>query len=460
MNHTTRRAFTLYVLVAAFFAGMAIFVVTLFINGGNWAANRANKHVYSAGQIVSAGSIYARGGEVLAKSVNGKRIYSDDKTLRMATLHAVGDAAGFIASGVHSAYKKELSGYSFVNGVYLLKEYGKGSDIYLTLDAKACAAAYNALGTSKGTIGVYNYKTGEILCMVSTPAYDINNKPKNMAAGPDEKYEGVYLNRFLTGMYTPGSIFKVVTAAGAIENIPDIYTRTFTCTGELQTDNGVVSCPSVHGEVNFEKALNNSCNVAFAQIAIELGNDKMTLQANALGFNRSMTVNRMETAKSTFDLSAANDLDLGWAGIGQYNTLVNPCHMITLMGAIANGGQGIVPYSVDRIVSPDKTVTQRGSAQVAPGITLSSATAGKLAEMLRSNVVNNYGDGGFPNLQMCGKTGTAEVGEGKVPHAWFVGFSLRDDMPFAVVTIVENGRTGLNRAIPAANKVLQTLAPK
>lgn len=457
MNHTAKRAFALYVLVAAFLVGIGLFVASVAINGGVWAANRSNMHVYSGGQIAAAGAIYARDGEVLAKSVNGKRVYNDNKTVRKATLHTVGDAAGFIATGIHSAYKQELSGYNFINGIYQLKEYGKGSDIFLTIDTKACVTAYEALGNYKGTVGVYNYKTGEILCMVSTPTYDIVNKPRDISTDTTDKYEGIYLNRFLSGLYTPGSIFKVVTAASAVENIPDIYSRTFTCTGELQTANGVVTCPSVHGVNNFEKALNKSCNTAFAQIAIELGKEKMTLQADTLGFNKSIAVSRMVTEKSLFNLDNANELDLGWAGIGQYNTLVNPCHMLTLMGAIANGGQGISPFVVDRIVSPSKIVTQRGSLTVKTVIQMNSATAGKLTDLLRSNVKNQYGDSSFPKLQMCGKTGTAEVGEGKEPHAWFVGFSQREDLPLAVVVVVENGGIGAKTAIPIANKVLQKL---
>lgn len=456
MNHTTRRAYALYVLVAAFFLGAAILTVTLYVNGGAWASNRANRHLYSGGQLVSAGSIYARDGEVLAKSDGAKREYNKSKTLRLATLHTIGDTAGFIATGIHSVYKQELSGYSFINGVYLLKEYGRGSDIYLTIDPKASVAAYNALGSFKGTVGVYNYKTGEILCMVSTPAYDIANKPKDVADN-SEKYEGVYLNRFISGLYTPGSTMKVITAAAAIENIPDIYTRTFECTGKLQTANGVVTCPSVHGTLNFEKAMNKSCNSVFAQIAIDLGKEKMQAQGDAMGLNSAFKVGRVTTAKGTFSLAGANDLDLGWAGIGQYTTLVNPSQMITLMGAIANGGAGISPFVVDRIVSPTKTVTQRGSLTATTVLSINATTAQKLKELLRSNVMNSYGDSRFPGLEMCGKTGTAQAQEDKEPHAWFVGFSQRADLPLAVVVVVENGGSGSNKAIPIANSVLQTL---
>ncbi len=444
-------------MVIAFFAGAVFLTVTLYINGGTWASNRVNRHLYSGGQLVSAGSIYARDGEVLAKSNGSKREYATSKALRTATLHTVGDTAGFISTGMHSVYKQELSGYSFINGVYLLKEYGQGSDIYLTIDAKASAAAYKALGNNKGTVGVYNYQTGEVLCMVSTPTYDIADKPKNITQNP-EKYEGVYMNRFISGLYTPGSVMKVITAAAAIESIPDIYGRSFECTGKLQTTNGVVTCPSVHGKLNFEKAMNKSCNTVFAQIAIELGKEKLQAQADAMGLNSAFKLGRVTTTKGTFSLAGANDLDLGWASIGQYTTLTNPCNMITIMGAIANGGVGLSPFAVDRIVSPTKIVTQRGSISVSTVLSINPATAQKLKELLRSNVKNSYSDSRFPGLEMCGKTGTAQVQGGKEPHAWFAGFSQRADLPLAVVVVIENGGSGAGKAIPIANKVLQTLA--
>jgi peptidoglycan glycosyltransferase len=176
-----------------------------------------------------------------------------------------------------------------------------------------------------------------------------------------------------------------------------------------------------------------------------------------MGFNSSFNVGRVATAQSSFSLANANDLDLGWAGIGQYTTLANPCHMLTVMGAIANGGDGLSPFVVDRVVSPTKTVTQRGSSTVSVAIGIGAATAVKLQALLRSNVENAYGDSRFPALEMCGKTGTAQAQDDKEPHAWFVGFSQRNDTPYAVVVVVENGGSGYNKAIPIANKVLQTL---
>lgn len=458
MKHTTRRAYALYIPIAAFLAGVVLLVGSIFTNAGDWASHRANRHIYSGGQIASAGGIYDRDGRMLAASQDGKRVFNDNRTMRLATLHTIGDPAGYISTGAHTVYKRELSGYSVFNGVHLLKQYGTGNDLHLTLDASACAEAYRALNGRKGTVGVYNYKTGEILCVVSAPTYDIAGKPANIADDTTGKYEGVYLNRFFSGVYTPGSTMKVVTAASAIENILDIDQRALRCEGRLQTSDGVVICNDVHGTLGFERALAKSCNAAFAKIAIDLGKETLTATAENLGFNTRLKAGDIRLAQSTFDVSSANALDLGWAGIGQYNLLVNPCHMMILMGAIANNGQGTQPYLIDRIVSPIKTVVRRGSTPKSPAITMEPETAARLRTMLRAAVTEEYGDRRFPNLEMCGKTGTAEVGGGQTPHAWFVGFSQREDLPLAVVVVVENGGSGLSQAIPIANKVMQELA--
>lgn len=458
MNNTSKRAYSLYVLAAAFAAGIVILVAQMAVNGGEWAANRANKHIYSRGQIAAAGAIVDSKGVVLAETAKGKRVYNKDKTVRVATLHTVGDTAGSISTGIHAAYRKELSGYSLWNGIYQLKEYGRGSDIHLTIDAKACAAAYKALGNYKGTVGVYNYKTGRILCVASKPAYDINNKPDDILTNT-EKYEGVYLNRLLSGVYTPGSVFKTVTALCAIDNMPDIDTRSFTCAGKATIGGGKLVCNGVHGKVNFEKALNKSCNIAFGQLAVELGKEKLLATAESLGFNQSMKIDDVRTAAGMFDLTAANDLDLAWAGIGQYSTLVNPLQILAMMGTIANGGRGVSPYMVEKIVSPSGIVTKRGSLNAKALMEINTESAERLKALLRSDVVNSYGDSRFKNLQMCGKTGTAELKDGQTPHAWFAGFSMRADMPLAVVVVVENGGSGNKVAIPVANKVMQALVP-
>ena len=150
MNTVTKRAYVLLAIIIAFIAGVAVLGASFAVEGGTWATSRVNGHLYSGGEIKSAGKIFDRNGVVLAESKNGERIYNSDKTVRKATLHTVGDTYGFIATGVHTIRRDELTGYSFVDGIYTLINTGEGSDVKLTIDAKLCAKAYKALDGKKG----------------------------------------------------------------------------------------------------------------------------------------------------------------------------------------------------------------------------------------------------------------------------------------------------------------------
>lgn len=450
MNTITRRASVLYVLIAAFFVGLGFLLYSFIADGSTWASSRLNTHVFTNRQLAAAGAVLDRSGKVLVETKDGKRVWTSDGTLRKAALHVVGDAEGYISTGVQTLYRSSLIGYNFVNGLYR-SAGSSGNNVRLTIDSEVQKTAYNALSGGKGTICAYNYKTGEVLCMVSAPTFDPVYKPRSMNTAPGGAYDGVYMNRFLNGVFTPGSTFKVVTAICALDNIPGVRKRSFTCTGSYKIGGSAVKCNGVHGKLSFERALNVSCNSVFAELAKELGNDKLTATVRQLGFGKNVKVSGALTTKSSFDLHDAAAIDRGWAGIGQYTTLVNPCQMLMLAGAIANGGTAITPYVV---ADSSKLLDFKG--QINKNIQLSETDAKVMRKLMRSNVENYYGDRRFPNLQFCGKTGSAEVIGGR-SHAWFFGFSLREDLPVAIVVCLENGGIGLSNAVPAANKVLQAI---
>lgn len=448
MKITAKRAGIIYALIGAFLIGIVILVASLMTNGPEWASNRANRHIYSSGTIVNAGTIYDRNGVVLAKSSDNERLFAENSDIRKAVLHAVGDTSGFISTGTHNLFRDTLSGYNRVEGIYTLKQTGTGTDITLNIDSEANKTAYKAFGDYNGVVAVYNYKTGELLCSVSKPTYDIENIPDGMLT--DAKYDGVFLDKFVSGVYTPGSIMKIVTAACAIENIPDLYNRIFECDGEYETGDGTVICNGVHGEINFQQAMNESCNCAFAQISIELGADKLEAAAKSMGFDSQLYAKEIRLVKSRFAPDKKSKAELGWAGIGQSTTLVNPAHFLSIMGAIANGGTG---YAPDRTRSLG-TVSQIVGRIPETAVKINPETARQLDILLRSNVEDKYGDWKFKNLQMCGKTGTAQV-DGAKSHSWFAGYSQRDDLPLAVICIAENGGYGSGVASDVSNKVMQ-----
>ena len=292
MRNTTRRTYIIIFLIVAFFAGLGIMLYGFITDGDDWVSDRSNALIYKGGELTVAGTIYDSDGEILVSTENGQRKYNSNYNKRLSTLHVVGDSAGYIATGVQTLYRSNLIGYNFVDGIYSTLTSDEGVDIKLTIDADICAEAYSAMNGNKGTVTVYNYETGEVVCMVSAPTYDPQNKPKDIDTNTSGRYDGIYLNRAITGVFTPGSTFKVVTAVCAIENIPDIYSRKFKCTGKKTFGKGDVICNGVHGTLNFERALNVSCNSVFSELANEVGKDKLTQTVRALGFGKNITISR------------------------------------------------------------------------------------------------------------------------------------------------------------------------
>ncbi len=451
MKLLTRRAFGLLILTLLLMIGLLVFTVRYAIDASSWAQHATNKHLYNEGQLKTAGKIYDRNGEILLQTVDGVQKYNASETVRRALLHAIGDSYGNIATSAQVAYSDSLSGWDPVNGAYRFSDNlsSVNSDMTLGLDAELCSVAYKAMNGRKGTVGVYNYKTGEVLCMVSTPTFDPENRP-DVEANPD-KYEGVYINRLLSAAYTPGSVFKLVTAAAAIDNLENIDTMVYQCEGEQLINGAEVTCPKPHGNVNLEQALAQSCNISFAEISLELGGKTLQKYAEKAGFNSSLKVDSIQTAVGKVDVSEAEGGDLAWAGIGQYSDTANPLSFMAYVGSIANDGVRVTP----------KLISDKGILSVLPGDgirekrILSEETAEKLGAMMRNNVTEVYGENNYKGLELCAKSGTAEVGDDKKPHSWFVGFLDREDCPLAFVVVVENGGSGSKVAGSVAGKVLK-----
>ena len=461
MKMITRRGLFLIVLIVAFLGCLGFLIYSFATDGDEWVMQPYNSHIYYNGELTGAGKITDVNGRSLAETVEGQREYNDSATTRRSTLHTVGDTKGFISTGVQNVYEARLTGYNILTGIFSAAN-GNSNDMELTIDADVCDVAYEALeGYKAGCVGVVNYKTGDIVCMVSTPSYDVQNEPSDMDSDPD--YEGVYINRLLTGLCTPGSTFKIVTAICAIENIPDIYDRTFTCTGEYDPGSGTpIECNAYHGEIEFEDALAKSCNATFAQIAIELGPEKLEETAKQLGLTSSVTVSGDITSSTGRFFLEDGDADdyVGWTGIGQGDTLVSPVAMLRLVGAIANDGNAVSYNIVNSFANKagkalDFNFTRRETPL------LSTETASQIKSMLRYNVEEQYGDYNYEGLNLCAKSGTAQIDSVDAHNtAWFVGFMDDEENPYAFVVLVEYGNSGSQTAGPIANRVLQALVNK
>lgn len=452
MRKIEKRAVLCLIIALALIAGLGLFCFRFVTNASDWAAYPYNRHMYSnSGQLLS-GTILDRDGDVLTEVKDGERVYYPDATVRRATVHAVGDGSGYIGTGALTAFADRLSGYNLITGGY--SPLGSGRNLTLTLDAYLNVTAYNAMDGRQGTVGVYNYKTGDILCMVSTPSFDPENPPDASSAE-----DGVYLNRFLSSAQVPGSIFKTVTLTAALENLPDLKDRTFTCTGETTVGGTVITCPKPHGKMDIASAFANSCNGVFGSLAAELGGDTMTKYVEQAGLTRRMSVDGIMTAAGHYDVRDADKGQIGWSGVGQYTDTVNPCNMMTYMGAIANGGTAAVPRLILDITTPSGIPTSWQRTEETDTL-VQASTASQVKEMMKNNVVQTYGTDRFRGLDIGAKSGTAEVGGDKRPNAWFAGFLDDPEHPYAFIVLVENGGGGASVAGEIAATVLQACVDK
>lgn len=447
MNRIAGRAWIALLLVFVLLGGFTFFLCEYFANAGKWAVSPGAAHVYTAGNL-DCGVVVDRE-NILLLDMSGQRTYSSDPLLRASTVHWLGDRYGNISAPALPHYAEQIAGFDILNGVYT---YGKGSGtVSLSILASAQRVALDALGNKKGTVAVYNYKTGELLCAVTAPAYDPDNAPdvENDTTGA---YEGVYINRFTQSVYTPGSIFKIVTLAAALETIPDVTSQTFNCSGSLAYGPDVINCEGVHGDQDLKTAFRNSCNCAFAQLAQQLGGQTLGRYAQQFGITQSVCFDGITTAQGSFEISDAQ-VNVAWSAIGQYHDQINPAAFLTFLGAVAGDGKGVAPYLVSRIrVGGAETYK---AATVYNDRIMSATTAKTVQEYMGLNVTDKYGAYHFPGLTVCAKTGTAEVGGGKRPNAMLAGFVQDEQYPLAFIVCVEDAGYGATVCLPIASKVLE-----
>ena len=426
MKKITNRALSVLLIAALVIFGMGAYVLNYIDHGKEWALYFSRSNSDSTGQLVD------RNGIVLAYFSGEENRFSPDAGIREANYHVTGDYWDRTGAGMLPRYWSKMQGFSLLTGTTKSVD----STLMLSIDARLNSKIYESLGPERdGAMLLCNYKTGEILGLVSSPSTDPLDSEAILR-------DGTYINRCLSASFIPGSIFKIVTAAAAIENIPDIYERSFYCEGEYKIAGVPITCIAEHYTQNFEQALSNSCNVAFAQIAVAVGQDTMIKYVQDYGLLSSHSIDGINTAAGSYPLDFVGDPELAWSGIGQSTDMVNPYAMLRLVCAIANGGTVVEPSMV--------ADTQHSSTFL-----VSPATADALTEMMRFTANEHYNASElFPGMNICAKTGTAELGDGEA-HSWFVGFLQDEEHPYAFVTLVERGGFGITAAGGVTSEVLQ-----
>ncbi len=387
-------------------------------------------------------------------------------------------------TGVESEYNYIMETVS--NELYqslaavIAKKDIRGNDVVLTIDADLQQYAAQQLGISKGAIVALEPDSGKILAMVSYPYYDPNAVADNWTQLNSDEENSPLLSRAAQGLYPPGSTFKIITAASALENDPSLLNYQYYCEGEDNFGGKVLHCYNSidHGSEDMNRAFAYSCNTYFAKIGTMLGADKLRNTADKFFVDPNFP---LEYSKPLFMLNEDSPMhELVDTSIGQGKTLVSPLFMAMVTGAVANGGSMMQPYLLDHSINnfgfKENITIPSKLTQV-----MSSDDAAKLTELMKQVV--SYGtaedaafsiDGGSDDIisdsalsesgvipqnglsgpiTVAGKTGTAE-NSGGADHAWFVAFAPADNPKIAVAVLLENAGKG-SKAVPAARNVMK-----
>lgn len=379
------------------------------------------------------------------------------------------------ATGIERSANDILSGTDarfFVDRVQqlLAGRRSEGGSVRLTINKAAQLAAFNGLGNRAGAVVAVNPRTGAILAMVSTPSFDPQSLAPNDPGSVRKAYEQLLtdksqpmLNRAIARNYPPGSTFKLITAAAAIASgrfTPDSVLpgpaeyQLPNSTKRLRNWQGGPCAPG--GKLTLQRALEVSCNTAFAWLGNELGPDALRSMAEQFGFEHSFTV-PMVAAASRFPADA-DAAQTAMSAIGQFDVRASALQMALISAAIANDGILMQPYLIKDIRGPDLAVIDR-TKPTEFSTPLSTTDARVLASMMVSVVRNGTGSNGrIDGVRVGGKTGTAETGTDAKPHAWFTAFAPG----VAVAVLIENGGgasevSGNALAAPVANAVIRAV---
>ena len=355
----------------------------------------------------------------------------------------------YARSGLEASFNQELAGTSSDQSIgriidLLTGRQSSGANVQTTLDAKAQAAALKALGDKRGAVVAIDYKTGAVKALVSTPTYDPNQLATvdlkqaqtawtSLLNAKDEPLKG----RATREVYPPGSTFKLVTAAAALEDgmVPDTILDAPDQLPLPDSSRSMGNSTDCGGtRVSLAQALKTSCNTAFGNLGLTLGGDKLRDQAQAFGFNEDPTI---DIAASASRFPAQLDkAQTALSAIGQYDVAASPLQMVQVAAAIANNGVMMKPYLVSAVTNRDLSVLRSHTPeqQARP---ISESTAKLLKQMMVGVVEGGTGSPAqISGMTIGGKTGTAQTAPDRPPYAWFVGYA--EDPSVAIVAFVEN----------------------
>ncbi|MER5788806.1 penicillin-binding transpeptidase domain-containing protein [Streptomyces sp. NPDC001980] len=481
MNKTIRRASVFALLLVVTLLVRATWVQ--FYDGQALADDTDNRRnaieTYSQplGNIIVAGESITGSAQTLSNSdLKYKRTYTNGKLYAAVTGYA---SQSYAPTQLEGIYQDLLNGTdSRLKTVMdtVTGERAEPGNVITTVDPAVQKAAYNALGDKKGAAVAIDPKTGKILAVVSTPSYDPSSLTDANTAGTAWKKlnadsDKPLTNRALRQPLPPGSTFKLVVAAAALEDglyanvddktdSPNPYTLPGTTT-PLKNESASAPCENA----SIRTALRYSCNNVFGKMAVDLGQDKVRAMAEKFGFNDDKQDVPVRAYASVYP-SNMDKAQTGLSGIGQFDVTATPLQMAMVSAAIANGGKLVSPHMVSQITDSGGDVLKDYDDEASSKEIVSSSTAEQLQSAMETVVKEGTGTNALiDGVTVGGKTGTAQHGENnsKTPYAWFTSYGKSDSTgkEVAVAVLVEQSDaarsevSGNGLAAPVAKAMMQ-----
>ena len=463
-----------FIVAVVLFVALVVNLTWIMVVRAQWFQDRPeNKRSIAKEMKIKRGDIVGYDGSVIAGTERRSGYYYRDYPNGTFAPQLIGyDSVRYGRSGIESQLNDQLTGQASDLGVQnwvdkLLGRRPKGADVKLTLVPAVQKVAQQQLQGKTGAIVVLDPKTGALIASASAPTYDPANLDDRWATLSKDPTAPL-LNRPTQGLYVPGSAFKVVTASAGLDtgkvtpDTPFVDTGTYVVFGGKVTNYG----GEVYGPNNFTYALTASINTTFAKVGNTLGRKRLITGAQQYGFYKTppLPLPAGEVVPSgrygkngLLSPDAFMDpLDVAWAACGQEKLLATPLQMALVAGGVANGGRVMKPYYTQEIVTPDGQVVSK--AQPEQWLVATKALTASQLNTMMQNVVN-AGTGtaaALEGIQVAGKTGTAEKGDG-TNLAWFIGFAPANDPQVAFAIVIEDTQsTGGELAAPIAAAIIKT----
>jgi peptidoglycan glycosyltransferase len=472
---------------------------------GGLAARQDNSIQTVVNFEIKRGKIYAADGRTvlatnIARKSNGKTFYYRTYPKHGAAAQVLGySTLSRSRAGLEQAENVYLTGSNKNAGTFLgslgLNPKGKtvvGSNVVTTIDLPAQRLAEKLLAGKCGAAVALNPQTGSVYLMASTPGYNSNlieqpggyAKIQGAASPCPPEAASPLLNRATQGLYPPGSTFKTITAAAALDDGVFTSTSPFDdpgyCTeyGKRVYNANDQNGPEAYGHVDLAQAYQHSINAVFCMIGEKLGAGKILAEAKKFGFYSPPPLETPADSRSASGLyncggklglcklydpkSPDTEVDPGRLAFGQERMLVTPLQMAMVASAVADGGTLMRPHVVKAILSPTGSVVSRTQPETLSH-PITPTTASDLNTMMVSVVTGGTGTmAQIPGVVVAGKTGTAETGKPKVYDAWFIFFAPADHPVVAGAVVVESQLNGFGGAVaaPIAKSIMQAILPK